>query len=325
MTCMVFINSKVKLFNVESNDGKTNYKVDEDFVKKDDDKKLEEGMQESTHRTPTPKLLTHTHSVPYNENFEVKLAEKERLRCLNRGSAFPGLVSDTSEIQKIFKRRKKKGHNWTRRKGAKSVPRYSRSTSRKRQTSFSTISPLSHTSLTNSRRGRSSTRRTSSATSSTVRERLSSRWTRSVSRIHEEENKYMSNLLHCSIEECNIEFDDVDSMNEHNIEEHKIKPNYYCYECKEVYTSAKLLSLHNEDHYTSSVFCLMCGIEQSNTRELQKHLDEHMIYSVPCKYCDKSFLSKSIREKHVENCHKVRRKRLIFRDKLILDKIEKDY
>ncbi|XP_056639825.1 uncharacterized protein LOC130447159 isoform X4 [Diorhabda sublineata] len=298
MTCMVFINSKVKLFNVESNDGKTNYKVDEDFVKKDDDKKLEEGMQESTHRTPTPKLLTHTHSVPYNENFEVKLAEKERLRCLS-------LVSDTSEIQKIFKRRKKKGHNWTRRKGAKSVPRYSRSTSRKRQTSFSTISPLSHTSLTNSRRGRSSTRRTSSATSSTVRERLSSRWT--------------------SIEECNIEFDDVDSMNEHNIEEHKIKPNYYCYECKEVYTSAKLLSLHNEDHYTSSVFCLMCGIEQSNTRELQKHLDEHMIYSVPCKYCDKSFLSKSIREKHVENCHKVRRKRLIFRDKLILDKIEKDY
>lgn len=323
MTCMVFINSKVKLFNVESNDGKTNYKLD-DSAKKDGDKKLEEGTQEATIRTPTPKLLTLKHSVPYNENFEVKLAEKERLRCLSRGSTFPSSASDTSEIQRIFKRRKRKGHNWTRKKGAKSVPRYSRSSSRKTRSSVSTISPLSHSSHTNSRRGRSSSRRTSSTTTSSVAERLSSRWTRSVSRSHEEENKYMSNLLHCSIEDCNIEFDDADSMNLHNIEEHRIHPNYYCSECKEVYTSSELLTLHKEDHYSSSIHCLMCGIEQSNIRELQKHLDEHMVYSVRCKYCDKSFLSKSIREKHVENCHKVRRKRFIFRDKLILLKIDKN-
>lgn len=285
-------------------------------------------------------LLVPSYSVPYNKKLEEQIAERER----NRNFCIPptserslgvqgkrmssGTISgysvtdyseveseDFSEVRRIFKRKKKRGHNWAKSKGGRSrsaTSSVTRKSGRKTYTPYTEYTEFSAYSDTSSKR----------KFRSSNLPRTSSTYTRSLSRLEAESRENLSNI-YCMERNCNMFSDDIEELNLHNIEEHAMSNVYNCLECPNVYTTSYLFNIHMKCH-TYSFFCLMCGMEQQNSLELQKHLDEHLIYSVPCKYCDKSFLSKSLREEHIRQRHTGRRNRRIYKDRLIiLDRIDK--
>lgn len=84
------------------------------------------------------------------------------------------------------------------------------------------------------------------------------------------------------------------------------------------------LRLHKRIHDVSPFWCPLCLIEVHSQEALQQHLGEHDQYSVPCKYCDKSFLSKALCESHVKANHASTRERIVYKDPLILDRVDKE-
>lgn len=84
------------------------------------------------------------------------------------------------------------------------------------------------------------------------------------------------------------------------------------------------MQLHSRQHDFLPFFCLLCEDELPSAAALQRHLDQHMIYSVQCKFCDRSFLNRNLTEHHIKIAHRDKRKRRIFRHKLILARVDKD-
>ncbi|CAH1174108.1 unnamed protein product [Phaedon cochleariae] len=302
-----------------------------------------EECQGTLNRTPTPsKLMTLMFSEPYRSKQERKIAESERQRSLSRSticcarSEVSSNFSDVNEIsgdsednedsgynvdRKIVKRRRKrKGHNWTRPKRGRS--RTSRASPTSDVSRFS--SPISNYSSVSCRSNRRSPSKKKQTVEYDAKGRLTKKRTRSVSRAQEEEEK---SKFYCREYKCQLYFYDVEVLNYHQISDHNLPALHYCDECQQRYTTAELLRKHVAIHDTSPLYCLMCSMGMKDRIELQEHLDEHMAYSIPCKCCDKSFLSKSTREEHMKKCHRGRKKRDApdRRSKLIIDRFDSEF
>ncbi|KAJ8936656.1 hypothetical protein NQ318_020636, partial [Aromia moschata] len=210
--------------------------------------KFEEDDDDEEHsipcRTPTPSsLLTIKYSEAYNHRLEDKIAREERYRSLSRASSGFGRSSASvaSEVQSIFskKKRKKKGHNWTRQKRHVKSPATSefshRSYLRCSRSNFSdwerSYSPLSDSPNINYY----------SARKSPVKKKglvyhnkgwLVKKRTRSVSRAQETDKK-----KYCGEKGCPLYFEDVDVLNHHRIIDHNILALHYCEECSLRYTT----------------------------------------------------------------------------------------
>ncbi|XP_072390233.1 uncharacterized protein [Diabrotica undecimpunctata] len=275
-----------------------------------DDDYSDEDLEMSDERTPTPKLLTRALTEPYNEDLEERLAERERMRSLSRSNSYYGI----EEYPKKKKRRK--GFRLTYRKGSsvKSPSARSRS-SRSRSISRMSVSSTS-TGVTTKSVGRP-TRSVSSKLST------QSMFTRSLARELVEEGRLNDYSYHCTIDSCDVGYNDMDFMDQHNVYEHQMRRLHFCTECNLAYTTAPLLKDHENKHYTTYFFCFYCGEKQYGANVLQAHLVKHSEYSVDCKYCDKSFLSITSRNEHTSTAHKGDTKKKKKIEKLILARIDK--
>ncbi|XP_072390237.1 uncharacterized protein [Diabrotica undecimpunctata] len=203
-----------------------------------DDDYSDEDLEMSDERTPTPKLLTRALTEPYNEDLEERLAERERMRSLSRSNSYYGI----EEYPKKKKRRK--GFRLTYRKGSsvKSPSARSRS-SRSRSISRRSVSSTS-TGVTTKSVGR---------TTRSVSSKLSthSMFTRSLARELVEEGRLNDYSYHCTIDSCDVGYNDMDFMDQHNVYEHQMRRLHFCTECNLAYTTAPLLKDHENKHYTT--------------------------------------------------------------------------
>jgi hypothetical protein len=208
-------------------------------------------------RSPTPSnLLKCKRVVPYESPVEMKIAEIERHRSLSRMSA---ARSDAdSEIVNAFSqkrpKRKKRGHNWSRRKNG----RYSRLSSDTRKSAASTSTrrstrsrPISSISVmsTESYESFYPPAVESSSPITVTSEKNSLRYldgclqnkrTRSVSKQQEEEIRmyFKEDELHqCAEDRCTFICEDIDLMAQHKIMRHQQLALFWCNYCGKKYTS----------------------------------------------------------------------------------------
>ncbi|XP_060531098.1 zinc finger protein 624-like [Cylas formicarius] len=285
-------------------------------------------------RTPTPllksrtpkssSLVTHRVSREYDDPLDEAVGKSEQHRSESRSSSRSCERSD-DEVKKYFvntKKKKLRGHNWSRR-------------SRRRDglsSSGSTHRTPSHT--PKSRQIRSAQSAGKDWTPKPIileydiNGELLRKRTRSVNHLEklQEERKYResSKVYQCEDDsDCSVYMEDLKLFTDHRISEHGKLALYPCLECSATYTTPSHLRIHEKCHDLTPRLCLMCGSLIDNFVDLQKHLDEHLEYSTPCAYCDFSFTSKLILEKHVQTSHLGKKHRIYRRPKpCILEKID---
>ncbi|XP_028130463.2 zinc finger protein 891-like isoform X1 [Diabrotica virgifera virgifera] len=287
------------------------------YLSKFDDDDYSDEDLEMTERTATPKLLARAETEPYNEAEEEKFAERERMKSLSRSNSYYGI-----EDHRTPKKRKKRGTAFrlTYRKGSsvRSSSSRSRTSSRSRSRSVSSRKSVSSTStgVTTKNSGRYSSRSHSTKSTRTINTRL-------YLREQAEEGRLNIYSYHCTVDKCDVGYNDMDFMDQHNVYEHKMRRLFNCEECGLSYTTAPLLKEHKMKHYTTYFFCPYCGEKQFGADDLRQHMDKHSEYSVDCKYCDKSFLSSTLRNEHSRIKHKGETQKKKKSERLILARLDK--
>ncbi|XP_044255573.1 zinc finger protein 221-like [Tribolium madens] len=273
-------------------------------------------------RSPTPSSLLRCKRIDiYESPKEMKFAEIERYRSLSRTS----LAKSTAEseivnaLSKKRGRRRKRGHNWSKRKNGR-YSRISTETENRRSVMsvYSTrstvvsrpISSMSNVSADSYESfyppGMVATTSAPAQEKKRVRhadEYLEDKPTRSVAKPQEEEI-YEYELHACYVDGCTFFCEDIDFMEEHKITIHKLLALFRCNYCGKKYTSDTDLEIHKRTH-SKQYSCVICHKEFYFDRDLIQHWqDEHVKKSVPCKYCGKRFVDQNICNKHQKNVHK---------------------
>lgn len=255
-------------------------------------------------RSATPNPLVHTYSEPYNQAYEREISEIERARSR---TAFSEGNSETDlEVRNLFLksgRRKKRGHNWTRRRGEQKSRALSRTYpaiyDNYDRNCYSSITRISQASTNKSpdKRSTHSSRKRRTVEGTPLK-------TRSVSRL---ENylavvtaKRESNKFYCEEVKCSLFFDKLENFVLHKRYDHRIIARFPCQQCRFKGTTRKELEMHHSRlHDTEIILCSQCRAEIEGSQKLQEHLKKHQEYSIGCKFCYLNFLSKADLVEHV--------------------------
>ncbi|KAL3267458.1 hypothetical protein HHI36_011582 [Cryptolaemus montrouzieri] len=282
-------------------------------------------------RCQTPNPLIHTYSEPYDQEYEAEFTEQERMRSR---SAVPseGLSESDREIRQLFKRRRR-GHNWTRRKGEQKSRALSHTYDSYRGYGAYSVSDFRRNCYSSSSgRGSSASFKSIGAPRSRPTSKRKQKMvegkplkTRSASRLEvyyaNKTAQRESNKYYCMVSDCTLFFENLDNLNLHKVEDHDIIARYDCQQCSKVYTTKNDLEIHSRVHDTDILHCFLCRVQIVGTENLQEHLRHHQEYSVDCRFCFCSYLSRGELEDHVSKEHRGKDKKKIVEKNTILKRI----
>ncbi|KAF5270102.1 hypothetical protein FQA39_LY08514 [Lamprigera yunnana] len=108
----------------------------------------------------------------------------------------------------------------------------------------------------------------------------------------------------CPYSACGEVSHNLEQLTEHRVHKHNEMAFYLCEQCQFYYLTQEDLDKHSDIHLKNFLsYCIYCAEEFRNMALYQKHLSEHLVHSFPCAYCDKFFLTKQLCEKHVGDDH----------------------
>ncbi|XP_044748662.1 uncharacterized protein LOC123309556 isoform X2 [Coccinella septempunctata] len=280
-------------------------------------------------RSLTPNPLVHTYSEPYNQAYEKEFSEIERARSKSVVSHWDGRSETDLELKQIFSRRgrrKKRGHNWTRRRGeqksralSRTYPAIYDNYERNCYTSMTTISHASSDKSAASGKSTSSRRKRRLVEGKPVRTRSVSRLENYLANVTAEKE---SNKFYCEEINCSLFFEKLENFVLHKRYDHNIIARFPCQLCRFKGTTRQELEMHHSKlHDKETILCFQCRAEIQGTYNLQEHLKKHQEYSIGCKFCYLSFLSKADLVEHVSKDHQGKRKKVHEKPSFVLQTI----